>query len=96
MGATFETYIVKNIKSNPDLEKEHDRLREEAQYDHGHSGYSGTIAESPGLTIISLPYNTKEDAEEGIHEQARKWKNSLAATWKGAEGEWLIGGVYSD
>src|SRR3990167_2827661 len=28
---------------------------EQAQYDHGHSGYSGTIAEKEDFTMIELP-----------------------------------------
>lgn len=29
--------------------------RAEAQYDHGHSGYSGTLAEKTEFTLIDLP-----------------------------------------
>lgn len=31
---------------------------EEAQYDHGHSGYTGTIAEKESFVMISLPEGT--------------------------------------
>jgi len=32
-------------------------LVSQSQYDHGHSGYSGTIAEKRNFTMISLPEN---------------------------------------
>lgn len=32
--------------------------REEAQYEHGHGGYSGTIAEKHSFTVIPLPKDT--------------------------------------
>lgn len=32
--------------------------REKAQWDHGHSGYTGTIAEKSEFVMISLPENT--------------------------------------
>lgn len=31
------------------------KARQDAQYDHGHSGYSGTIAEKDAFTVIPLP-----------------------------------------
>ena len=39
-----------------------DEAKNEAQYDHGHSGYTGTIAEKDDFIIIKLPEgNTADD-----------------------------------
>jgi hypothetical protein len=35
--------------------------RERAQYDHGHSGYSGTIAEKQDFVLIDLPAGIDAD-----------------------------------
>ena len=45
---------------------------EAAQYDHGHSGYTGTIAEKGGYTLMKLP--------EGVTiSQALEWVDSLGS-----------------
>jgi hypothetical protein len=41
--------------------------REEAAYDHGHSGYTGTIAEKHGFIIIPRPDN-------GLNATAAAWE----------------------
>ena len=35
---------------------------DQAQYDHGHSGYSGTIAEKHAFTVIPLPQGKEPGA----------------------------------
>ena len=53
MGAAqvdYRTHLPEGT-SLADLRKRHDKMVEQAQYDHGHSGYSGTIAESQGLKV---------------------------------------------
>lgn len=46
--------------------------RAEAQYEHGHGGYTGTIAEKMGHKVFHLPFGV------GL-EQVAKW---LDAAWK--------------
>jgi len=47
---------------------------QEAQYDHGHAGYTGTIAEKHDFTVIPLPYGREpyEYAEDLIYESDRR------------------------
>lgn len=93
MGATTEFYKVKCVRS--ELNNTANDLRDQAKYDHGHSGYTGTIAEDNGkLTILSEAMTT-EDAYNYINDNARKWENSIAVPIKDTENEWLIGGLYS-
>jgi len=93
MGAEVNYYEVKCKKS--ELNNEANDLREQCQYDHGHSGYTGTIAEDNGkLTVIETPM-TLDDAENYIDENAQKWKSSIAIKIADNENLWLIGGVYS-
>lgn len=93
MGASTETYKVK-AKNERELKAEYQALVETCLYDHGHSGYTGTIAESPGLDILKIELTTDE-AENYIFENAKKWENSLAIKIIDKDNEWLIGGCYS-
>jgi hypothetical protein len=93
MGAEFcsTTFTAKTSKQ---VKEKHDELVEQAQYDHGHSGYSGSFAESPGVTVLPAEFDSVENAEEYIDENAKKWENSLAVRIKGTD-TWVIGGVFS-
>lgn len=41
----------------------------QAQYDHGHSGYSGTIAEKHEFTMITPPFDRASCASDGEFEK---------------------------
>ncbi len=53
--------------------------QDQAQYDHGHSGYSGTIAEKDAFTMIPVPADTNPGAyaykliEENDRRISDKW-----------------------
>lgn len=48
MGAyTFETFA-----EGEDMQEAFVAARDQAQYDHGHAGYTGTIAEKGSVTLI--------------------------------------------
>ena len=93
MGANTETYNVR-AKDQKTLKLEYLTLQENALYDNGHSGYTGTIAESPGLTVLNIEL-TVDEAEDYIFENAKKWENSLAIKIKDTKDQWMIGGCYS-
>ena len=44
---------------------------DEAYYDYGHRGYTGTIAEKSGVTLVDIPFNALPDTgdEWGIGER---------------------------
>jgi hypothetical protein len=93
MGAEFMTETI-TAKTSKEVKAKHDELVERDQYDHGHAGYSGTFAESPGVTISDYEAKDAEDAEQYIDDNAKKWENSIAVRIKGTD-EWVIGGVFS-
>ena len=66
---------------------------EQCQYDHGHAGYSGTLAEKHELTILREPvFATLIDACDYLMERPdSKWGPALAVWAKGV-GAWVIGG----
>jgi hypothetical protein len=67
MGAEFFTH-----KSNGKTAQEaFEAAVKKAQYDHGHRGYSGTIAEKSSFTMIKLP----EGIEPGDYADLLNSKN---------------------
>lgn len=93
MGADVQFYKVKAKRS--ELNEKANDLRDDARYDHGHSGYTGTIAEDNGqLTILDTPMS-EGDAEEYIEENAQKWEDTLAIPVLNEEDIFILGGIYS-
>jgi hypothetical protein len=69
---------------------------EQACYDHGHSGYTGTIAEATGLTVTSKVFASEQEAVDHIEETAEKWENALAVkVVNDKENKWIVGGIFS-
>jgi hypothetical protein len=93
MGAENQTYRVK-AKNLTDLKEKYNELVEEACFYHGHGGYTGTIAESPGLTVTSQVLSESE-AEDWLFDNAKKWEDTLAVKIKDTEEDWILGGCYS-
>ena len=93
MGAEFDTRTIK-VDSERNLRARYLDLVADAQYDYGHAGYTGTIAESSGLTISDREFTTEEEAEEYLSKTCEKWKNTIAVRIKGTDA-WVLGGVYS-
>jgi hypothetical protein len=67
---------------------------DEAGYEHGHGGYSGTIAEKRSFVVISVPKG-RDPAEYANSDEAMakvddKW--GPAGCVKIADGEWLFFG----
>ena len=80
MGATTFYNVVKA----DDAESAFAQARQQACYDYGHSGYTGTIAEKPGYQVFQLPKGfTPEEwfyklsdlrDEEGV---PREWRDAV-------------------
>lgn len=73
--------------------------REQAQWDHGHAGYTGTIAEKHDFTIIEVPAGkepiafARELLDEDDRRVCDKW--GPAGCVKIADGEWFFFGLAS-
>lgn len=96
MGANVDYDKIE--KSNGlDINSYYDDLVKQSKYSNGHGGYTGTFAESPGLTVTNRVFITFADAEDYIMNTAEKWENSLAVTVKREDGSeyWVIGGCFS-
>lgn len=78
MGADMFCYTTPML----DPQKAFEHLRDQAFYDHGHRGYTGTIAEKPGFEIRSKKPMTREEAErfieDGDQDKNDKWGDAFA------------------
>ena len=69
---------------------------DKAQYMHGHGGYTGTIAESPGFRDTGKVFATLAEASDWADAHARKWEESLVVTVTNESGtNRYFAGVYS-
>ena len=55
-GTTFTQTVVA-----PDAATAFSRASEEAAWEYGHGGYTGTIAEKPGYRMLAMPSGLPED-----------------------------------
>jgi hypothetical protein len=64
MGGEYFDNFRTSDDCNGDLEATFGELRSQALYEHGHGGYSGTIAEKPGVELRSSKTFTYDEAED--------------------------------
>jgi len=77
MGAEFFEEYSRNVEP---LRKAFRVAYEQAEYDYGHSGYTGTIAEADGYEEIGSCLDLPEEIEKWtkkIEEEAKKWGPAL-------------------
>ncbi len=75
MGAT----TFGNIGEGKTAQAAFNALVEQARYEHGHGGYTGTIAEKSKFVMISLPAG--REAEEYIDELIEKCDRRIDDKW---------------
>lgn len=93
MGCEF---IVEEVQAKDLVELRHKyaELCAKACYDWGHSGYTGSMAESPGLEVVTDPvFDNFDAAEDWLSVNTKKWGNTIAVRY--GENMWLLGGMYS-
>jgi hypothetical protein len=74
-------------------EKVFKKLVEEAQWEHGHGGYTGTIAEKDGFIMLQKPagISVEEFVEEKIDEN-EKWGPAFSIELTGEDAEKYLKG----
>jgi hypothetical protein len=69
-------------------------LIEQAKWEHGHGGYTGSFAECDGVTVMDRRFPTARSASSYLNEAAEKYEPALIVqleTAPGEEAEWLMG-----
>jgi hypothetical protein len=91
MGAEFQ---MDEIPEGVGLAEAFRLVQDRARYDHGHAGYSGTIAEADGFQEVLHPeFATMDDASAWADAHAEKWGPALVVSVKG--GKKYFAGIYS-
>jgi len=77
MGAEFDFQVLE-AKTKNDAIKEVKAIIEKCQYDHGHAGYTGTLAEANGCKMeVSMIFNSNAEAEDWLMETCQKWEEAI-------------------
>jgi hypothetical protein len=90
MGAEFFSEKAKGRTAKSAFNK----AVKEAQYDHGHGGYSGTIAEKSEFVMVEVPKGRDPEdyaeSDEALDKVSDKW--GPAGCIELGKGEWLFFG----
>lgn len=95
MGATTD-YVVFEAKNLAAAEDAARKVIERARHEHGHGGYSGTLAEASGVEVLRSAPLTLAQAQDrlfGADGAAQKWGPGLLVRLE--DGRWLFGAVCS-
>lgn len=65
---------------------------DQAKYDHGHSGYTGSWAECCGVEIVDCGATPPEEIEDWLDRKAEKWGPMLITE---CGGRWYAGALCS-
>ena len=98
MGATtdFRVYKIADIVG---VKAKFREACEEARYQYGHGGYTGTIAEMSGVgKVKDLLLPTAQEAEDYVVDNHDKWEPAMAVSFKLEDGTfgWVVGGWCSE
>lgn len=81
MGAEFN-FKKLNAKTAYDAVAEGEEAIEQAAYDYGHAGYTGSFAECDGVHVTDYVAADEEDAEQWLGDNAVKWGPMLIVALK--------------
>lgn len=99
------TYIEADYGPWPNAREAFDHATQEAAYEHGHGGYTGTIAEKRGRGFIMIAtVDTRDEAREMANKLIDrsdpriddKWGPAGCIEVRGDDGGWLFFGWASD
>jgi hypothetical protein len=96
MGAETQIEHVKITMTRDEARKCGEQLIEQAKYDHGHAGYSGTFAECTGVVLSRYECTTYEEAREhlvGVEGICEKWGPLVGISLP--DKTWVFGAICS-
>jgi len=96
MGAVFNESIEPGDTPAKLLNRLHEEDIKASQHSYGHAGYSGTFAESSGITVREETFKSLEEARQWVQDNHEKWEPCLAVkVFEHDKAMWLIGGWMS-
>jgi hypothetical protein len=88
MGCNFNFQKL-NAKTKHEAVQQAQAVIEQAKYDYGHAGYSGSFAEAQGVEVRAWQAKDAADAEQWLDENAEKWEAALLIMDR--DGNWYMG-----
>ena len=87
-------YLDTKLKDQPakDVTAKWRQIHDQAQYNDGHGGYSGSFAEKPTIAFPPQEFATDADAEEWVCDNNDKWGPVDAVKVREPALHWYIGG----
>ena len=96
MGAADNYYITAQSDKSSLTEK-HNQVVADHQQQLGHGGYTGTWAESTGLVVKHLVFETQNEAYEWLQANVEKWEPDIAVRFKLNDSlVYMVGGCHSE
>ncbi len=91
MGAEYQGQPFEAC-SKKDLAEKIVKVCQQAAYDYGHAGYSGSWAEMGDVDFRSKIFTSDDEAEDYCDEHAGKWDPLLAVRVSKPKLHWYVGG----
>jgi hypothetical protein len=97
MGTALDTITLGDLPRS-DLKKKFAEATEEARYENGHGGYTGTIAEMSTIArFVDRECASRDEAENHIGENHNKWDQAMAVSFReDGKKRWVVGGFCSE
>lgn len=92
MGAEYLTDKLAATNA-ADAVKEGRAMCDQAAYDHGHRGYTGSYAECQGVEVLARHATSEDEAYALLEEHCEKWGPMLIVEVRGAEGSTFYAGA---
>ena len=83
MGAQSDSFTIEGEKTDLEIREAFDNHAAQCRYDYGHAGYTGTMAETPGVTIVKQTFASADEAYDYGDQNAQKWEDALACRYPG-------------
>lgn len=89
MGAAFNMRTFTGTQDS--ITKQFDKVQEDDRYANGHS-YSGGFGMAAGLSFTDEVFDTEDQAEKWLVENAQKWEAALAVKLRSEfDNTWVVG-----
>jgi len=86
MGGEYNTTVINDTElkmTNAEIENKAQKIIDQAAYDYGHAGYSGSFAEKLSVKIDrSIVYDNEDDADKRCEDNG-KWEPADVVPIKG-------------
>ncbi len=94
MGATDAYARYPGDLTKDQLVKVFNGLQASLRHEHGHGGYSGTLAEARGLEFVNQTFPTVDAAQMALIDRAKKYGPALVA--KTEDGHWALAAIVAE